>query len=683
MKTVSRALIPYTPLLNPCEFIQSEYTKAVNTAHQHALSLEIAFLRSSHRITILCIQVGLTRFKAANLPLPLPLKSLKKIQFIEGKTVPWRQQNLHLLFRNSLVSPLAPLMKEQPQGISLSIFGPLFDHSRTGVSSKQGLPKKIKEELEHETARKVLIDVNAVSWAIGALEYLKLTASLLSFPALAILLGKKVDIALIENPTRIKAIEIWAMNPFYPRLSKFLRDPEVKEPINILEKKFLQKLFNSKNLTEEQMIGYQSTYNSHFQAFSEDICEEIEKRLFLPKKIHSLLIGGDLSRYIDLSQTENRETCILTPRKLTEIKLSNDHLQLLGCLRKCHQPFISTTIYPSEPEINRCLNGNILNDLRNHEENIKFFFQIERKVQFERLTNRTTDAPVAAFKTGSGGNLPVGVFKKEKHPSLAEQRQEALFTMRLNGFDLLPGILKNKNGCFTTILGNTAYSCFEYLEPDPDQKALRKLITFKDMLALTSIFHKYSRPISLNIPSSKNNLDKFMERFSYFSDSRLNSWITLVIEKKIWDKIIRNGKYFTSKIFSGIYGRLPTQVIHGNNTPKNILFSGGKPFFIDLSSVSIDVRLLDFALFAGWNYLKQYNELLTNNTVLSVIETHYGKLEDFEKTHFHTLVVFKRFELLASVLQMLKKYLIEGDLKKIEELRGIFIKSVAAIDILT
>lgn len=304
-------------------------------------------------MTVLCIEVGHTRFKATTMVTPLTLKSLKATQIIVGRSAPWLQQNLYLLFTKSLDSPLSPFLEKRPDMVSLSIFGPISNRSKHVFWQKARLPEHLKDSLQNTTSRRVMIDGDAVSWAIGALEYLKLNSAQVTFPCLALTLGTGVGAALIGNVDQIKAIEIWIMDPSYPRLGKYaVTKNSLKSPRQLLEKAFLDKISGGEEFTDIKMKTYRPEYNLHFQAFVEDACEEIEKKLQLQNKILSVLVGGGYSRFIDEPKDKSRTTFVLNPQKLIKEGFLPDIVQLLGCLRHCHMPAIRTDTYPDFSKTN-------------------------------------------------------------------------------------------------------------------------------------------------------------------------------------------------------------------------------------------------------------------------------------------------------------------------------------------
>ncbi|HSX13121.1 MAG TPA: ROK family protein [Chlamydiales bacterium] len=299
--------------------------------------------------TILCLEIGHTRIKAANLPRTVTLKNLQNVQTLAFPSKPWLDK-LNLLFIKFQDNPLSPLFNERPSRISISIFGPLYDNKRMPFNEKMGIPKNIKEVLQRETDYEVLLETDSVSWAIGALEYLKMKLQQPKFPCLAITLGTGVGMALIENEHKIHAIEIWCMDCSFPRMRTLT---DLRCPPSVLGKKHLDNLFNGEQFTDEKMVDYRSTYNKQFEAFVEDVCEYVQT--LFSQTISTVLIGGGYSRFIEISENAPRSTIVLNPQALQEDGVSPDIIPLLGCQRTCQENRFATSTYPLSPEIARFL----------------------------------------------------------------------------------------------------------------------------------------------------------------------------------------------------------------------------------------------------------------------------------------------------------------------------------------
>jgi len=301
----------------------------------------ILFYTAQTKRTTLCIEVGHTRIKAAILPQKPTLQGLKNSKTFAYPSKPWLQQNLEKLFQKNRASPLYALLHKNPSAISLSIFGPIYDHSRYDLGKPHSIvPVNLKEVLEKELGRELHIESDSVSWAIGALEYLKLHSEKLPLPSLAITLGTGIGVALIENANSVVAIELWAKPIPLPRL-ELLTD---KRPAHrVFGKKYLDTLFKGEEFVDEGMISYSRTYNQQLMACIEDLSAYLSDLFSIP--ISSVIIGGGYSRFIDLS-SEEREIRLLHPQKLSQEGLSPDIIQLLGCLRQAQKDPLHTWTYP-------------------------------------------------------------------------------------------------------------------------------------------------------------------------------------------------------------------------------------------------------------------------------------------------------------------------------------------------
>lgn len=434
-------------LLSHSYSINPQITEAIHSKfYRSALLLDLAALKLAPKGTILCIEVGHTRFKATLISYPTTVKELKATKTIAGLSAPWLQNNFSSLFARSIQSPLSELFAREPNGVSLSLFGPISNHMQN-VFWHGKFPENLKLSLENATSRPVMIDGDAVSWAIGAMEYLKSESSEMTFPCLAVTLGTGYGIALINGVGEVRAIEFWAMNVFYKRLSQFLTDPNLRTPGHMLSKYFLDGIAGGEEFLDQKMESYRSTFNEHFQAFVSDACEEIEAKLELSKPISCVLVGGGHSRFIDTAEGD-RKMEVLSPQRLTESGFSPDIIQLLGTLRSCQTPTILTSTYPSTPEILTNLKGDSLVHLKNHVRVIQDLFQIDHPLQFERVSRDEMNSPVHIFYESNGVKKSLGVFKEESDIASSSEVVDQIPQRILNRFD-----------SYLSIIGARPYSC--------------------------------------------------------------------------------------------------------------------------------------------------------------------------------------------------------------------------------
>ncbi len=301
-----------------------------------------------HRNNVLCIDVGHTRIKAGLLPKNPTLNDLKKAQTYAWPSAPWRQHNLDQLFTRTKETPLQRLLKTDPEEISLSIYGPIFDRKIHCTTAKSDLFHELQATLQKATHAHLTLDCDSTMWAIGAIELLRLTNQMPRFPCLAITLGTSVGVALIESPKKFSAIEVWILSPPYERLRPIAMPLGHKEaPQRILGKKYLDSIAVE--------LQYHLEYTHHVYAFKEDICDFIETSFPDLPKIETVLIGGGFSHLLDSAQMNGRKTILLTPKKLELWGVSPDIISLLGCETLSATPAIATQTFPSQKEFERLM----------------------------------------------------------------------------------------------------------------------------------------------------------------------------------------------------------------------------------------------------------------------------------------------------------------------------------------
>lgn len=312
---------------------------------------------------------------------------------------------------------------------------------------------------------------------------------------------------------------------------------------------------------------------------------------------------------------------------------------------------------------------------------LKAFLDIKENLIFERLMGGGCNAPIAIYRTENNHRIPVGVLKNESsyesHHLMAENILRALDEMKENGCECLPRILKNSERKCLVNIGGTFYSCVEYLESDPHEKH-----SLEGMFKLTSKFHAYSKGSSFT-----NELrDSWPEKFQYSGrcitnlDSLLMQWDPTIFEADSWNECVKYGNYFISESFRQMFLKLPTQLIHGDISCQNIVYSSGQPYFIDFDKTRTDARILDFACFCGWNFLEQYIQLMQENRLLDCIQNWYGDLEEIEKEYFPIIVLFNRFDILGWSVTMLKQSIVAQDAQNIQIFRGILINTISEIN---
>jgi hypothetical protein len=302
---------------------------------------------------ILCVEIGNTRIKASILPnYDLTLEDLRKLNTIAFPSKPWLKQNVDQLFNKSSQTPLSELLSTNPVVISLSIFGPIYDKRIHGCGIRNGLFENLQEVIQQQVSCPIQIESDAVSWAVGAIEYLGLQSQTIDFPCVAITFGTYIGVALIENPHKISALEIWAMSPAYDRLTPFAQSYNLQDfPVAILLKKHIDTVSGGEAFIEEKMKTYRPEFNQHVQAFIDDISEHLQMIFPCLPKIKSVLVGGGYSRFINTLNCSNRTSFILSPHNLIAQGIAPDIIQLLGCQKMCREDAILTQTYPTLHEI--------------------------------------------------------------------------------------------------------------------------------------------------------------------------------------------------------------------------------------------------------------------------------------------------------------------------------------------
>ena len=284
--------------------------------------------------------------------------------------------------------------------------------------------------------------------------------------------------------------------------------------------------------------------------------------------------------------------------------------------------------------------------------NLKAFLNTNEHLNFELLTGGAYNAPLLVFQPFGNYRIPIAVLKWEE--SNAEEKLRAFDEMAKNGFTHFPKIFRGQFGEYLVKLGKKSYSCTEYLKPDANQT-----LSLEQMLALTSVFHQYAKNASLIKTPSIKTLDWFKNHCSYLFN--LNPLVadldSALFYSEEWLDCLKYAHFFASPTFKQMYDSLPEVLIHGDISPSNILISHGKPYLIDFETARIDIRLRDFAVLFGKHFLKNYLQLLQENTLSAYLQEHYGNLEPNEIACFSQIILLERCNVIAWSLEELQQSL--------------------------
>lgn len=306
---------------------------------------------------------------------------------------------------------------------------------------------------------------------------------------------------------------------------------------------------------------------------------------------------------------------------------------------------------------------------------IKSFLNTHHYLCFARLQGGDCNAPILISKFLDSHKIPFAVLKFEPDGIWGEKRMRALGEMRQSGLDQLPCILKDPKGQYLVSLGESSFSCIEYLEPDSDQSS-----SIEQMFMLTSAFHAFSKRCPFTDELLSRSIDRYTDENVSTLDPELIKWYSSIFNTEDWANCVKCAHYFTLPAFHTIYDSLPTQLIHGDITAHNTLTSNGKRFFIDFDRMRTDIRLLDFAIFSGWSFLDRYLELVEKGQLVSCIQNCYGPLEEIEYKYFSHIVLFGRCGALKWALRELKRALETKDLQKEQQFATILNGAIREIN---
>ena len=158
--------------------------------------------------SILCIDVGGTRIKAAVLPERVDVDGMGRTPRIALRTLGWLNQFLpDIISRDNWASVVRH--RELPIGydeIAICVPGPVINGRflRTDID----VPADLLLELRERTDKPVHLYKDADAWAAGAVAYSSLRQQPLSFPAIALVFGTGVGFSVDCDEARILSVEI-------------------------------------------------------------------------------------------------------------------------------------------------------------------------------------------------------------------------------------------------------------------------------------------------------------------------------------------------------------------------------------------------------------------------------------------------------------------------------------------
>lgn len=307
-----------------------------------------------------------------------------------------------------------------------------------------------------------------------------------------------------------------------------------------------------------------------------------------------------------------------------------------------------------------------IRNLSNNSEQIQKIYGLTGELIFEELQGGMVNPPIAIFRKSSP---PIGILKaKLGNEQTMAIRLKIISDILSQGFSHLPHILRDKEGCLLTKIGDAFYSFYEFIPADAAP------ISFQEILEITGKFHQKTNNISPPQLLKKTKLDEYLNRCEIF----LNPWFKLyhsdLFSDFLWESICKVGQYFASEKFQKLYNDLPFQLIHGDNNQTNIIKSGDNLYFIDFDSLRYDARVLDLASYFRYGGFSNYVNLTENNQLFQTLNQLYGQtagcLLDVEKKSFHKMVVFSHIEFISWAMHSLKKASEEQEQDKIEKMKS-------------
>lgn len=279
------------------------------------------------RSTVLCIDIGATRAKAAIIKTHPTLAELNPSKVYVQRTLGWLNETLPQIVSGHWAS-LTRRISETFDCVAIAVPGPIINGQFMRDDLK--VPKNLKREFEHQLPPtcEVRIVNDAEAWLRGSIQYLSLSTQEIVFPCMSLALGTGVGLARAVSVTGVEPIEISSLpNQFSNLANAAGRDIDSTWKVHgILGKGFFE--------WAEREHKSDWSYDKVRGEFTKRVLGFLRDVQSLPpyqnQIIKTYIFGGGNAEYVQKDTLERKEIGKIITLNNYTLTLNPDLISLLG-----------------------------------------------------------------------------------------------------------------------------------------------------------------------------------------------------------------------------------------------------------------------------------------------------------------------------------------------------------------
>ena len=277
--------------------------------------------------SVLCVDIGGTRIKAAILPERIDLEILKARPVCAIRTLGWLNRSLpEIISPNNWASVIGRDSLSEPYTeIAIDVPGPV-ENGRF-CRSDLSVPVDLRNAFRKYTDSKITLVKDADAWIIGAIAYFDFVREIVEYPALALIFGTGVGASVAYDHNTFISLEISKWATGFPRLEaaagRAIR--QRWEVHKILGKRFFQWV-DEKN----RDWNYEDIRNQFTKRVVALVQDLIPALALSADRLSTLIIGGGNAEFVSARTLTNQTGTAVKSLWSRRIPVNPDLIPLLG-----------------------------------------------------------------------------------------------------------------------------------------------------------------------------------------------------------------------------------------------------------------------------------------------------------------------------------------------------------------